>query len=103
LIMCSPWRTYISATESMLRLGWEIGKAKQQQSQQELVCMKNSAHNTSSSAETAAKERHRYIGGIGLSTISYEFQQQCKFNHRGTFCLHTSCHRLAVAIIMGVL
>lgn len=72
VLRCSPWRSYESAAEAMLRLAREMDKAR--------------AHDKYAFREHQTEKsdaiRARYVGGLSTDGLRLDFVKECSVNHR---------------------
>lgn len=68
ILRCSPWRTYQSAAEALLKLGSEVQK---------------SAGKIAEGSDGVDKMRTRYVGGLDNTGYTPKLQEETKVNHRG--------------------
>lgn len=74
LIRCSPWRTYESAAEAMLRLGREVKKMKSSISEPQNYEIDQS--------DTDRDKRPRYVGGLDREGLAPKLREEYKINHQ---------------------
>jgi hypothetical protein len=71
VLRCSPWRTYESAAEAILRLAREMDKARASEK-----------YSTGNQIEKNDTIRARYVGGLSTDGLRLDFIKECSVNHR---------------------
>lgn len=71
ILRCSPWLTYESASEAMLRLAQEIENARS-----------TSLLSLDEQSEKNDSTRARFVGGLSTYGLRLEFVKECAINHR---------------------
>jgi len=74
LLRCSPWRTYESAVEAMLRLAREVDLIQKQPD--------GISSESQYGGDSKDPMRARYVGGLDSEGLVPELREVCKANHR---------------------